>query len=331
MGFFSDMRAFAPNKRIGSLLIVVIATVVAVFIFHSKPSPTKDMAARRVILSDTNTETTTNKKDTDGDNLADWEEALWGLSSTNADTDEDGIGDFQEVENRKKAVDEAPAAVLSGTDPANPPSATELAGRILISQFLAAKEAGVPLKEDSIALAGQIALGTTNLERTYPIATINDLTIIPGTMTTKEYGNGIGAALMNTSGTPAPSELYVMLTYIQTPDSEKFQKDMADVIERYDMTIDRFLALGISSDRTDTHLALTNALIAVRTDLVDLSKVGDNPLMAITALDAYQRDSSLMTGLFEKLRASLLHSDATFAPGEPGYVFINATTTQPTP
>lgn len=329
MGFVSEARAFAPSKRVGSLLIMVAAAIVAVVIFRSEPSLSEE-PSMRVTLSDTTTpRTETEEKDTDGDKLKDWEEDLWGLSSVSSDTDSDGIGDYQEVENRRKAVADAPALVLDTIDPdAAPPTPTELAGRILVSQFLTAKEAGVPLKDDSVALAGQIALSTADLDRVYPIISTTDLNIVDGTMSAKAYGNAIGTALMTTSNTPAPSEYAIMVEYIQTSDSEKFQKDMGVVIKNYDTTINNLITMSISADRASAHLALTNAVIAVRTDLVDLAKVGDNPLMAIAALDAYRKDSSLMTGLFEKLRASLKDSDAEFLPGDPGYIFVNAKTTQ---
>ncbi len=329
MGFVSEARAFAPSKRVASLLIVVAATVVAVVIFRSEFSFGKESAMQVTLSNDTTPRTTTEEKDSDGDRLKDWEEALWGLNPTSADSDADGIGDYQEVENRQKTVADAPAIVLSGIDPDDtPPTPTELAGKILLSQFLTAKEAGVPFKDDSVALAGQIALSTADLDRVYPILSTTDLNIIAGTMSAKAYGNAIGTALTNTSGTPATSEFAVMIGYIQNSDSEKFRTDMATVVKQYDTTIDNFISMGVSADRAAAHLALTNALIAVRTDLVDLSKVGDNPLMAIAALDAYQNDSTLMTGLFEKLRASLKDSDAEFLPGDPGYIFVNAEATQ---
>jgi|GEM_PF-3897267 len=329
MGFVSEARAFAPSKRVGSLLIVVAAIIVAVVIFRSEPSLGKESSVHVTLSDDTTPRTMTEEKDSDGDRLKDWEEDLWELSPMNPDTDGDGTGDYQEVENRRKTVTDAPSVVIDNIDPdAAPTKPTELAGKILISQFLTAKEVGVPLKDDSIALAGQIALGTTDLNRTYPIASTADLNIVAGTMSAKAYGNAVGTALMNTSGTPAPSELTVMLSYIQAPDSEKFKADMAAVVERYDVTIGNFINMDVSADRADAHLALTNALIAVRTDLVDLSKVGDNPLMAIAALDAYQKDSALMTGLFEKLRTSLKNSNTEFLSGEPGYTFVNAAITQ---
>lgn len=329
MGFVSEARAFAPSKRVASLLIVVAATVVAVVIFRSESSFGKESAMQVTLSDDTTPRTTTEEKDSDGDGLKDWEEALWGLSPAKTDSDEDGIGDYQEIENRQKAVADAPAIVLSGIDPDDtPPTPTELAGRILVSQFLTAKEAGVPLEEDSIALAGELALSAADLNRTYPTVSTADLNIIPGTMSAKAYGNAIGTALTNTSGTPATSEFAVMIGYIQNSDSEKLETDMAAVVKQYDTTIDNFMSMSISADRAAAHLALTNALIAVRTDLVDLSKVGDNPLMAIAALNAYQNDSALMTSLFEKLRTSLKDSNATFLSGEPGYAFIHAETIQ---
>ncbi len=121
MGFVSEARAFAPSKRVASLLIVVAATVVAVVIFRSEFSFGKESAMQVTLSNDTTPRTTTEEKDSDGDRLKDWEEALWGLSPVSADSDADGIGDYQEVENRQKTVADAPAIVLSGIDPDDTP------------------------------------------------------------------------------------------------------------------------------------------------------------------------------------------------------------------
>jgi hypothetical protein len=330
MGFVSEARAFAPSKRVGSLMMVVSAIVVAVLIFRSESSANSE-ATRRVVLSDEKTpRPTAEEKDSDGDTLKDWEEELCNLSPVNADTDGDGTGDLQEVENKRRTVADAPALILDDIDPNAPkPSPIALAGQILLSQFLTAKEAGVALPEQSIALASQIALEAADTNRRYETISITDLNLTNEPVSTRSYGNAVGAALTNTSGSPAPNELFVFLSYVQSSDLDTFQKDMTAVIERYDATIDGFMAVAVPHDRAAEHVALTNALIAVRSDLVDLMKVGDNPLMAIAALDAYKRNSAILTGLFEKLRTFLTTSpDAEFAPGEPAYAFIYAGNTE---
>lgn len=53
-------------------------------------------------------------KDTDGDGLKDWEEGLWGTNPTLVDTNENGVSDFNEVQNRKNSLQqEAPIEVAS--------------------------------------------------------------------------------------------------------------------------------------------------------------------------------------------------------------------------
>ncbi len=326
MGFVSEARAFAPSKRVGSLMIVVMAAVIAVIVFRSEPSVGSETDIR-VTLSDEKTpRPTTEEKDSDGDQLKDWEEALWNLSPVNPDTDGDGTGDYQEVKNRRQAVEDAPALILEDIDPNAPPtSPIALAGQILLSQFLTAKEVGVALPEQSIALAGELALETADINRSYEKLSMDDLNITTEPVSAKNYGNAVGAALTNTSGTPAPNELFVFLSYVQSSDSATFQKDMATVIERYNVTIEGFLAIAVPSERAVEHLAIVNTLVDVRTDLVDLAKVGDNPLMAIVALEAYQTNSATMTHLFENLRTSL--SNTEFLQGEPGYAFIHAADT----
>lgn len=327
MGFFSEARAFAPSKRVGSLLIVAVAAIVAVIIFRSEASVGGEGPAGVTFVDETTSRPAAEEKDSDSDGLKDWEEELWDLSALNADTDGDGTSDLQEVENRKRAVEDAPALILDNVDPnAPPPSPTALAGQILLSQFLTAKEAGVALPEQSIALASELALQSADLQREYELLSLSDLNITSEPLSARSYGNAIGTALMNTD--PASqNEFLVFLAYVQSSDSDKFQEDMAAVIERYDATINGFMTIAVSSDRADEHLALTNALIAVRTDLVDMAKVGDNPIMATAALGTYRTNSSLMTTLFEQLRASLVVSGAEFLPGEPGYTFVHAADT----
>lgn len=51
------------------------------------------------------------RRDTDGDTLPDWEEALWGTDAANADTDRDGVLDNEEV-GRVRSAGESPARDL---------------------------------------------------------------------------------------------------------------------------------------------------------------------------------------------------------------------------
>lgn len=320
MGVFSDMGTRAPSKRVGATAIIVCALIVAVIVSRNTSSnPTGNIL---VTADDLRPETT--EVDTDGDGLKDWEENLWGFSPTNPDTDGDGIGDREEAENERRLVAETPAQLLAQYETATtltPPSSTALAGQILLSQLFASKQAGLPVPEASIELAGEVALDGINTERTYTTYTIADITTTSSTNTAsvRAYGNAVAQALMAPTGQTTPHELFVILSYVQTNDAETFKQQMDIVLANYARTLTGLRAVQTPTNLSALHINLMNAMSRVYKDLTDIRNIETSPIVATIALEAYKKNSTTMAQLFEYLRNELRTAGITYTEIEPGY------------
>lgn len=313
---------YIPSSRVSALMIVVVAIIVATVIIRADDAAPDAPVARLIGEQRAFDET-----DTDGDAVPDWEEALWGLSSVTPDTDGDGVGDADEIRQSKELFDELPRDLLAqASSESEAPTPIGLAGRILVSQFLVSKQAGVPFTEDEVRNAAEVAASGASSERTYKTYTASDITV--GGKSTgaalRAYGNAIGDALKNTSGEPAKHELGVLLSFTQSQDTDQLSADMQDVVGRYQTTIDRLLAIIPPSDAAALHLATVNALERVKTDLADMGAIGTDPFAALAALSSYADNSSLMVSHFNSLRELFARNDVTFAASESGYAFMNA-------
>lgn len=325
MGFSSDMRTIAPSRRVGGLVIVILAIIVAVVVFQGGSDVS---SSPEIVLSDEQSERVlVLEVDTDGDGLKDWEEELWGLNPTSPDSDGDGVGDAQEVAEQQREAAEVPSTILGIYEESSgeKPSSLALAGQVLISQFFASKQVGAPVPDNSIRLASNIALNDINTDRTYVSYTQADVTVINKNdqTTLRAYGNDIGRALAHPNG-EAPHELFVLVTYAQTADGETFISQMNEVLANYDRVINGFLAMQVPSNSAPIHVALINALVAVRTDLSDITSIVESPVDGLVALGAYEQNSTVMAQLFQRVRDVFDNAGIEFAVGEPGYTFMHA-------
>lgn len=324
MGVFSDMRANAPSRRVGALVIVVSAIITVVLIARAEDKPTTPV----VFLSTETLRPESEELDTDGDGLKDWEEDLWGLSKNNPDTDGDGIGDSDEAENERRLVAEVPDTILNiygDTDTGEKPSSAALAGQILISQLFAAKQAGIPVPKNSIKLASEVALDGATTDYSYPVYTQSNVNSAntSGAVALRAYGNAVAQALANPNN-DAPHELSVLLAYAQTSNTKEFEENMDIVISNYEKSISRLSAVPVPNDRVVFHVALVNALARVHTDLSYTRDVGTEPISALAGLEAYEKNSTTMAQLFQQLRNDITQANIVFVSSEPGYLFMNA-------
>ncbi len=314
-----------PSSRILALLLVVAAIITATVIIRADDGTPSQPVARL-----TGEQTNFNEKDTDGDGVKDWEEELWGLSAVTPDTDGDGVGDADEVKQDRELFGELPGDIFAQATE-NPDDITPigLAGRVLISQFLTSKQSGVPYTESDVANAANLTVAAHPPERSYTTYTLSDITVsgAANAESLRAYGNAIGDALTNKSGTPAKHELSVLLSLSQSEDTEQFTKDMQEVLGRYDITINGFLGVTVPSDVAPLHLATINAMERVKTDLADMAALDTSPLISLSALGSYSDDAAAMAQQFEKLRTLFTQNNIVFSASEPGYAFMNAAQT----
>lgn len=96
-------KDYLPSKKfLKFILIFVLLGALVVFAFGklSKKSSFEGKKSNFVVSDASPTEV-----DSDGDGLLDWEEALWQTDPFSVDTDEDGVNDKKEVDEKKKALE----------------------------------------------------------------------------------------------------------------------------------------------------------------------------------------------------------------------------------
>lgn len=322
MGVFSNIRAHAPSRRVGAIAILLCALIVVVVISQT----TTPTTIKNILVARDDMREYENELDTDGDGLKDWEEVLWGFSAVNPDTDGDGIGDREEAENERRLVAETPAQILAHyetTSSLEQPDSKALAGQILLSQLFASKQAGLPIPQQSVELAGEIALRDVPTERTYATYTQADIvtTATTNTAALRAYGNAVGQALKNPNG-EAQHELLVILAYVQSNDLTTFTQDMDTVLQNYNRVVAGLLAVSTPTTFAPLHVNLINAIARVQQDLTDIRNIETSPIVATIALDAYEKNSTTMAQLFEYVREALQREGITYATSEPGYALM---------
>ena len=99
------MQKYLPSKKFIIITVSVFAAIGIIFIiinliegkgevFQQK----SDLLFQKMTLGEII------DKDSDGDGLKDWEEALWGTDPNNPDTDGDGILDGAEIQQKREAL-----------------------------------------------------------------------------------------------------------------------------------------------------------------------------------------------------------------------------------
>lgn len=97
-----NIKKILPSKKFIKVVGTILLIVIIIFLLRKLTSITQKYRAERkgtvVVVSDTV------EKDTDGDGLKDWEEALWGTDINNPDSDGDGVGDSDQIRKIQAAI-----------------------------------------------------------------------------------------------------------------------------------------------------------------------------------------------------------------------------------
>lgn len=138
--------------------------------------------------------------DLDGDGLMDWEEALWGTSPTNSDSDNDGTPDGEEVNQNRNPLIAGDDAIATTTDSGNyvpqetdPNSLTSKIARSIFENVTEVSGVDAYSPEVGAQIAAQIAEAAANAAAPQIVFNIGDVKIKsqPSKNDIKAYGNDI--------------------------------------------------------------------------------------------------------------------------------------------
>lgn len=263
------------------------------------------------------------EKDEDKDGLKDWEEALWGTSDTDTDSDDNGTGDFEEVE-KKRLASSSPETINKGESEGylDPKNTTEAFSREFFSQIIALKQAG-KLTEENITRSTEDLMKRLSISGgTGKIYTSADLTIYPNTaQEIKTYANNIGALALSFKDRKEEHELSILARALSTKSETEIQK-LNTLVPLYTSTVNTLAKMPVPRDLVDTHLALINYYQTIVIALPGLTKMFSDNIVGLGALTLYRSQVGRDTQALQALREYLVAKQIVFSKSDAGSIIV---------
>ena len=271
-------------------------------------------------------------KDSDVDGLPDWEEALYGTSPSTADTFHLGMTDGEAV-TRGLIVPKAIADIsVSGSDasPSDAPSEgtiTAAFAQTFFTLYLAAKQAsgGADLSENEMNNVANQALQSlgTALAAAPDFKSAEDLTIHgAGTEALTEFAVRAEAVLLRKTSNATKSEILYLKDAVEKNDTEALPY-ISSIAKAYRESAIGLTALSVPSELAGDDLALINALMRISRIADDFTKVNDDPLATILALQQYPQAVLALGNAFIHIGTIYQTAGISLPADAPGAAFVN--------
>jgi hypothetical protein len=254
-------------------------------------------------------------KDSDGDGLPDWEEALYGTDPHKVDTFGLGMTDAQAVAKGlivPKAATPAATVTASGTDstasstpadagiPGNAPapgSLTEQFAQLFFTQYMAAQESaqasGTTFSSDDVATFVTSAI--QQLQQSLP----------------QQDAFTFGEVLPK-------SELAYLNDAVANNDTTAID-NITKISKAYTNIANAFMKLPVPTELAASHLALANAFAQMGVVTGQLAALNRDPILTSLGLANYTGDATAMRDGFVGLATALMNGGVVLKPSDPGY------------
>lgn len=282
------MKNILPTKRFAKIFGLVLAGLglLTFGIFQINANQTQ---VENPVLVAVNEANSIFEVDSDDDGIADWEEALWGTSPYNADTDGDGQSDFVYIQAEKTARAEASGASLEDED-----NETEALAKQIFATTIAYQEKGLSsvqaFEQLNRTLGAQISQ-TADLPDIY---SMQDVTVDANKSATQyamdiltlmePYQNEIGTELAIVSGVQNKAQMAQQLRGIATT---------------YQTLENETRAVSVPSGFGEYHAALLNTYFKLKTAANNMAELDGNPVVGIIGIQQYNNASDQFTQLLE--------------------------------
>lgn len=278
-------------------------------------------------------------KDSDGDGLPDWGEALYDSDPHKTDTFNLGMTDGEAV-SRGLIVPEAVADIPDTTSssgenpfdsslPPAPPAGTLTAAfaQTFFTLFVQARQAngGADLSEAQVQEVSDQALKSISdyMDIAPDFKSAKDITVSRfGPDALKGFAIDAEAVLMRNTHTATTSEIDYLTHAVEGNDSVALRQ-MASISNAY-----RGSAVGLSvlkppQELAADDLALINALMRMSQIISDFTKVNDDPLITMLALKQYPQAVLDLANAFIRIGAIYKNAGVSLPAGTPGAAFVN--------
>lgn len=277
-------------------------------------------------------------KDSDGDGLSDWEEALYGTNPNITDSFKLGMTDGAAVA-KGLIVPKAIADISVTTSPTSIPqdgslpqapsdeTLTAAFSKNFFTAYLSAKQAkgGADLSEEEMANIANESINALSLAVAIApdFKSAKDLAISgSGTDAIKAFAVQAEAVLVKNTSNASKSEIIYLQDAVQDNDMGALAH-IASIAKAYRDSAVGLSALPVPAELVEEVLALINAMARVSAIATDFTRVNDDPLAAMLALKQYPQTVLAIGTAFINISESY-KTAGVFMPAEtPGASFVN--------
>jgi hypothetical protein len=212
-------------------------------------------------------------KDSDGDGLPDWREALWQLDPNNPDTDGNGVLDGDQVRLATEKL-EGSASTLEQTT-------TDLLARDIYTAVTVLQQSGQLDDQTSERLTTEIATAISDAVPV-PVYDISDITIISDTETSRvAYQQRLATLLSQFS---ADDFAVVLETALVTNPDDVDPVKPAAVITKYQAIRTGMLDMNVPSGLAGSHIEMLNTMSRLVENMRGIVQANEDPLVGLASV-----------------------------------------------
>lgn len=322
-----------PTRKIIPVFIACLIIIGGIFAWLEYKNQGKIISNEGVIsVADQKIIDSIATKDTDGDGLKDWEEALWRTAPNNPDTDADGAKDGEEVAQNRDPAKAGPDDQLTLDSASTTPSAAKPLtvsnqfSRDLFTRYVTIKQTGngdpADFENYSDLVISYIEQEAAALAlKTYGAGSFKVIeNETPADI--HRYGNEFGALFVADEIPDMENELAVLNRATETDNPLELKKLDAN-IAAYEEIRAGLLKISVPSRFLPDHLTLTNAVETILLGIESMKLTFADPIKAAAGLKNYPDAAGSIFSLLQSIGGGLEESGATFAQTEMGFRFIN--------
>lgn len=318
------------NTRYRTLHLALASSVAVAFIvcaylfsgpFSFRPS-TADAATAETLLKAYAT------KDSDSDDLPDWQETLYGTDPTNPESVRTGLTDAEAVTQglvKPKFESEAQTPTQVSSIPGTLPSDDSLTAQFsqeFLKSYIDAGGQTMTASQQQALLAKLMESFTVRAEKVV-VSPHNALSIHSDqSVSVLEYARSVEAIIVaNDSPKGSTAPLTLMDAYINGGDVSVAPK-LTALAKQYERVSSALLALRVPPQLSASHLLLLQSFDSLARSTRLVAAYQKDPIAVMGAMSMYQPASTGVVTALTDL-ATVILTVGEPAPGTPGYIIVN--------
>lgn len=273
-------------------------------------------------------------KDSDGDGMPDWEEALYCTDPNNAHSVRADLTDAQAVAQGLKTPcyawqGNAAAATSTNSDiagriPTAAPAANSLTdrfARLFFDNYMSSRGTMPPTAQEMQQFVQDAVanLAQTNI-RTDAYAASDMRVAGSGADALRTYAAGVEKTMAANDPRLPYSELTYFSDAEQKNDAQAI-KNIGLIAKGYADTAAALAKVAVPSEAAQQHLALVNAMARLSSTIGDMGTVQSDPIRAMLGLEQYKKDGEALADALAGMGSVFATDDASLSKNQDGYRF----------